>query len=154
MWAMPWNRSVTSQFVRLFATKLTWEYVPTEEDTSDNDVNNIAMLMTSERFQDWIAKTMVVFVLDCWIRLREAMEMIFDDMFDRVVWPGNRHCSFAHLVTYELPQTRFRAGTRIVTVTLYACMHACIYIDGPYAALMLQRYSRQLRRLWVRRTLN
>ena len=51
------------------------------------------------------------------------MEMIFDDMFDRVVWPGNRHCSFAHLVTYELPQTRFRAGTRIVTVTLYACMH-------------------------------
>ena len=154
MWAMPWNRSVTSQFVRLFATKLTWEYVPTEEDTSDNDVINIAMLMTSERFQDWIAKTMVVFVLDCWIRLREAMEMIFDDMFDRVVWPGNRHCSFAHLVTWS-PTNCLKLVFVLVLASLrLRYMHACIYIDGPYAALMLQRYSRQLRRLWVRRTLN
>ena len=60
---MSCNRGVTLQLVCLRVTKSTrcvWSiYVPAEEDRSDKDVNNIAMLMTSERFKDWIAKTMV-----------------------------------------------------------------------------------------------
>ena len=51
--------SLCSWFVRNKIDKMCLEYVPAEEDRSDKDVNNIAMLMTSERFKDWIAKTMV-----------------------------------------------------------------------------------------------
>ena len=40
--------------------KMCLEYVPPEEDRSDNNVNNIAVMATSELFQDWIAKTIVL----------------------------------------------------------------------------------------------
>ena len=65
------------------------EYVPTEEETSDKDVNNIAMLMTSERFKDWIAKTMVC---TCFGLLDSVASgdgnLFFMRVFDRVVFDG------------------------------------------------------------------
>ena len=86
-----WCHFAVSQFATKL-NKICLEYVPTEEDRSDKDVNNIAMLMTSERFQDWIAKTMVcicyfwIVGFGCELRCK----LFFMRVFDRVVSDGKR----------------------------------------------------------------
>ena len=78
--------SLRSSFAGDKIDKKCLEYVPTaEEDRNDNDVNNIAMMVTSEHLKDWIAKTIVFLIVGC--ELRVASEF-FMRVFDRVVSDG------------------------------------------------------------------